>query len=337
MNEKRLPCDRWVEMDLQWFQFDRRSEQMALLVQRLLPLYQQSKGWRGLILNVGWLIDLVTEWTGQADQPLPLHSRRTAGWQGRTYADLREFLAQLKQVAAAQGLADLKVGVLFVNWGHVVWPPDLKIYDFESDWYDRHPEAYGPPHSFIGMPELIPGRALQADSYAYASFPRGAREGMPFSELFAAQWGAVSRFLELDALVLRDGFMGPMIYTRTGPFGAVASADPADVRRWTEDVRRLFHAVKAANPAVILMGYSSGVSAVADWRVGCVDFESVVADGALDAWIDQTWGGAWQDWWHQEWKGWTFQLAYLLLHGAMIAGANRKRATPCRHYNLIET
>ena len=240
-------------------------------------------------------------------------------------------------MAAAHGLPDLKVGVLFVNWGHVVWPPDIKIYDFDSDWYDRHPEAYGPPHSFIGMPELYPGRTLRADSYAYAAFPQGVSDGTPFSALFAAQWGAVSRFLNLDALVLRDGFMGPMIYTRNGPYGLTAPPDPAEVRRWTDDVRRLFRAVKAANPAVVVIGYSSGISAVADWRVGCVDFESVVADGALDAWIDQTWGGAWQDWWHQEWKGWTFQLAYLLLHGTMIAAANRRRATPCRHYALIET
>jgi hypothetical protein len=337
MDEPHLPFDRWVEMDLQWFHPDTLDEQLHTLVRRLQPLYAAVAGWRGLIFNIGWLIDLATEWTGRADQPLPLHSRRTAGWQGRTYADLRDFVARLRQVAADHGLPELKVGVLFVNWGHVVWPPDIKIYDFDSDWYDRHPEAYGPPHSFIGMPELHPGRALHADSYPYAAFPSGVLEGTPFPDLFAAQWGAVSRFLGLNALVLRDGFMGPMIYTRNGPHGTTAPSDPAEVRRWTEAVRTLFRAIKTANPNVVVMGYSSGISAVADWRVGCVDFESVVADGTLDVWIDQTWGGAWQDWWHQEWKGWTFQLAHLLLHGTMIAAANRRRATPCRHYALIET
>jgi hypothetical protein len=338
MNERpRLPFDRWIEMDLQWFQPDRLDEQIVALLDRLGPLYQPAAGWRGLIFNVGWLIDLVTEWTGRVDQPLPLHSRRTAGWLGQTYDDLRAFVARLKQQAARSGLADLKVGVLFVNWGHVVWPPDIKIYDFDSDWYDRHPEVYGPAHSFIGMPELHPGRALRADSYPYAVHPNGVSEGTPFVDLFAAQWGSASRFLGLDALVLRDGFMGPMIYTRTGPFGQTAPPDPAEVRRWTDDVRRLFRSVKDANPDAIVMGYSSAVSAVADWRVGCVDFESIVADGAIDAWIDQTWGGAWQDWWHQEWKGWTFQLAYLLLHGAMVRAANRRRKTACRHYCLIET
>ncbi len=323
-------------MDLQWFDPDRLDEQMRTLLERLLPLYRSVAGTRGLIFNVGGLIDLVTEWSGQADQPLPLR-RRTAGWQGRTYADLRSFFAALKRHAAGAGLSDLKAGILFVNWGYVFWPPDIKIYEFDSDWYDRHPEAYGEPHSFIDMPELYPGRSLRADAYPYATHPKGVSQGTPFIDLFAAQWGSASRFLGLDALVLRDGFMGPMIYTRNGPYGATASPDPADVRRWTEDVRRLFHAVKAANPDALLIGYSSAVSAVADWRVGCVDFESVVADGAIDAWIDQTWAGAWQDWWQQEWKGWTFELAYLLLHGVMIKAANCRRKTPCKHYSLIET
>jgi hypothetical protein len=333
----RLPFDRWIEMDLQWFDPDRLNEQILLLLDRLAPLYRSVSGKRGLIFNVGWLIDLVTEWTGRADQPLPLHSRRTAGWNERTYAHLRSFFAAMKQHAQAIDLADLQIGVLFVNWGHVVWPPDIKIYDFDSDWYDRHPEVYGPPTSFIGMPELHPGKTLHADRYPYAMCPNGVDDGRPFIDLFAAQWGSVSRFLQIDALVLRDGFMGPMTYVRNGPFGAMASSDPDDLQHWTEEVRRLFREVKAANRDVWLMGYSSAVSAVADWRVGGVDFESVIADGAIDAWIDQTWGGAWQDWWHQEWKGWTFQLAYLLLHGVMIEAANQRRATPCKHYHLIET
>jgi hypothetical protein len=335
--QKSLPFDRWVEMDLQWFHPEILGKQIPDLIQRLKPLYDSIGGERGLIFNVGWLIDLATEWQGSGAQLLPLHSRRTAGWSGSTYADLRDFFTRLRGEAVNQGISDFKIGVLFVEWGHVVWPPDIKIYDFDSDWYDRHPEVYDPPRSFIGMPELRPGASLQGDDYPYAAAPHGIPDGLPFTDFFSAQWGALSKFLSLDALVLRDGFMGPMIYTRHGPFGAFASPNPGDTTRWTEDVRRLFRQVKDANPHIFLMGYSSGISAVADWRVGCVDFESVVADGAMDAWIDQTWGGAWQDWWDQEWKGWTFQLAYLLLHRVMIEAANQQRKLPCKHYHLIET
>jgi hypothetical protein len=336
-SQKKLSFDRWVEMDLQWFHPERLEKQIPELIRRLKPLYSSIDGERGLIFNVGWLIDLATEWQGSPHQPLPLHSRRTAGWSGSTYAGLLDFFRRVKAEAIRQGIEDFKIGILFVEWGHVVWPPDIKIYDFDSDWYDRHPEVYDPPRSFIGMPELNPGARLHGDDYPYATSPNGLVDGRPFADFFSAQWEAVSKYLELDALVLRDGFMGPMIYTRNGPFGVSAAPDPGDIARWTEDVRRLFHQIKQANPHIFLMGYSSGISAVADWRVGCVDFESVVADGAMDAWIDQTWGGAWQDWWNQEWKGWTFQLAYLLLHRVMIEAANRQRRSPCKHYDLIET
>jgi hypothetical protein len=336
-SQKSLPFDRWVEMDLQWFHPETLEKQIPELIQRLKPLYVSIGGARGLIFNVGWLIDLATEWQGSPDQPLPLHSRRTAGWSGSTYAGLRDLFQRVRTEAAHQGISNFKIGVLFVEWGHVVWPPDIKIYDFDSEWYDRHPEVYDPPRSFIGMPELRPGAHLLEDLYPYASAPQGISAGLSFIDFFSAQWGAASKYLGLDALVLRDGFMGPMIYTRNGPYGASASPYPDDIAGWTEDVRRLFRKVKDANPHIFLMGYSSGISAVADWRVGCVDFESVVADGAMDAWIDQTWGGAWQDWWNQEWKGWTFQLAYLLLHRVMIEAANQQRKLPCKHYHLIET
>lgn len=334
----RLPFDRWLEMDLTWFDPARDMQpQIDELLNRVAPLLTSVDGERGIFFNVGWLIDLVTEWTGRPEQFIPTRSRRTAKWAGQTYADLGGFISLLRERAAHCDLADLKVGVLFVGWGHVVWPPELKIYDFDSDWYDRHPELYAPPMNFIGMPVLIPGNRLKADDHAYATAPDGLEEGTYFPDFFGAQWGDLSQFLGLDAIHLRDGLTGPMVYTRNGPFGASAPADPEAVRAFNRSVCDLFRQTKRGNPEALVVGYSSAISPVADWRVGCVDFESLVAEGFIDGWVEQTWGGAWQDWWHQLWKGWTFQLGNLLTRGALIARANEQRDTPCKFYNLIET
>ncbi|HEX2681453.1 MAG TPA: hypothetical protein VHQ03_09185, partial [Candidatus Dormibacteraeota bacterium] len=205
-------------------------------------------------------------------------------------------------------------------------------------WYERHPELYPLDISPLPGPDLDPRVPLHRDSYRYATRPEGLAEGDAFPEFFGGQWGSVAKFLGLDFIHLRDGFFGPLLYTRCGPYGTVASADPAENRTWTDAVRRLFRACKESHPDGLVIAYSSGISGTAEWMTGCVDLEEIVADGALDMFIDQTWGGAWQDWWDDTWKGWTFQLAYLLGHGAQIAAGNaRRKSDPCRHYLLIET
>jgi hypothetical protein len=211
------------------------------------------------------------------------------------------------------------------------------MYDLFTNWYERHPELYPLDISPLPGPDLDPRVPMRADAYPYATRPGGIREGEPFPEFFGAQWGSVADFLRLDLIHLRDGFLGPLLYTRVGPYGTVAAADPAENHTWTDAVGRLFRACKEARPEGLVMAYSSGISGTAEWSVGCVDVEAIVADGALDIFVDQTWGGAWQDWWDDTWKGWTFQLAYLLGHGVAIRGANTRRSAPCRHYGLIET
>jgi hypothetical protein len=325
-------------MDLTWFDpgadFAPRLDE---LFDRIAPLFAGVTGGRGIFFNLGWLIDLVTEWRGDPGQAIPTRSRRTAPWAAVTYARLREFVAAYRDAAERHGLPGLGCGILFVEWAHVVWPPELKIYDFDSDWYDRHPELYEPPRSFINMPDLHPVNALRGDDYPYASAPGGIVEGTSFATFFGRQWADFARFTGFDAILLRDGFTGPMIYTRNGPYGTRAPADPEQVARFSDAVRALYREVKQAAPERLVVGYSSAISPVADWRVGCVDFESLVADGHIDAWIEQTWAGAWQDWWHQLWKGWTFQTANLLTRGAMIAAANRRRSSPCALWHLVET
>ncbi|MFN8560912.1 MAG: hypothetical protein U0703_04640 [Anaerolineae bacterium] len=205
--------DRFLEMDLTWFDPDvDLYPQIETLVERVAPLLQAVDGWCGIFFNVGWLIDLVTEWTGDPQQNIPTLSRRTAKWAAHSYADLRDFVAAFRATAAEYHLADLKLGVLFVGWAHVVWPPELKIYDFDSTWYARHPELYAEPHTIIGMPDLHPVNCLHADNYPYAAFPNGIAEDAYFPDFFGAQWGSFAAFTGFDALLLRDGLTGPMVY-----------------------------------------------------------------------------------------------------------------------------
>lgn len=329
--------DRWVEIDVDWFGDPPWDDAIATFLERTRPLFLSADGLRGVCLNVGWLADLVTEWTGRPEQHLPLRSRRFARWAALTYGDLRRFLGSLRSAGREAGL-DLRLGILVAGLGQVVAPPVTgTMYDLFTHWYERHPELYPLDISPLPGPDLDPRVPMHADSYPYASRPQGIAEGDPFPEFFGAQWGALAGYLGLDLIHLRDGFLGPLLYTRVGPYGTVASADPEENRTWTDAVRRLFRACKEAHPDGLVMAYSSGISGTAEWLVGCVDLEAIVADGCLDIFVDQTWGGAWQDWWDDTWKGWTFQLAYLLGHAAQIRGGDTQRATPCRHYDLIET
>ena len=334
--------DRWVEIDIDWFGDPPWDGRIAEFVARTRPLWSPDQELQGVCFNIGWLADLVTEWTGRPEQKLPLRSRRFARWAALGYVDLRRFLAEVRTASAAAGVPNLRLGVLVAGLGEVVAPPVTgSMYDLFSDWHDRHPELYPLDISPLPGPDLDPRVPMRRDDYPYATRPGGIRDGEPFPEFLGAQWGAVARFLGLDLIHFRDGFLGPLLYTRVGPYGTTASADPAENRTWTDAVRRIFRSAKEAHPEGLVMAYSSGISGTAEWMTGCVDLEAIVADGALDIFVDQTWGGAWQDWWDDLWKGWTFQLAYLLGHGAQIRGGNMTRRTdlggPCRQYKLIET
>jgi hypothetical protein len=112
----------------------------------------------------------------------------------------------------------------------------------------------------------------------------------------------------------------------------------AAIQRATESVSALVRESKQANPQALLMMYSNGASAVADWRSNGTDLERIAREGYLDIFIDQTWAGGWNEvgtrhntFWNRPTLGWTYQLTYMLLHGAMLAD------TKVRHYPLVET
>jgi hypothetical protein len=137
--------------------------------------------------------------------------------------------------------------------------------------------------------------------------------------------------------MLRDSFGMPVPYSRNGPWGPVAPS-PEVIHQATDAVAALVKETKLANPDALVIMYSHGSSAVADWRSNGLDLETIAKQGYLDIWVDQTWAGAWNEvgvrdgnFWNALTKGWTYQLAYMLTHAAILAD------TRVRHYPLVET
>ncbi len=319
-------------MDLFFFREKPFRKQARELIDRLAPLYRDVEGDHGIVLCCAWLCDVVTEWNGDANQVLPFRSPTMRGWSGWSYADLKDLIDVLKDEAREAGLPRLKMGIMMVAWPVFDWG-EGGGYDLKSGWYDRHPELYGTDF----WKSIDYRKRLKKDDHRYASRPNGIQEGTSFGDFFSGQWKLLSRFLEIDAIHFRDGFLGRAIYEMVGPFGEKGPANPDDFAHWTQELIAFFTAAKAANPDCLVMAYSSARSAVGEYRVGCFDLTALVASGGIDVWIDQTWAGAWQDWWTHEFRGWTFQLANLIAHHAMVVSGNRLRETPCRHYHLIET
>jgi hypothetical protein len=355
-----IPLDRWVEIDLYWFDRENIASRVAEFWDRCMPLFEGVGGERGVILNIGWLVDFVTDWSGDPDSRISFPQKMTTqhytvdlpnrgttaermdNWRRRfeqvefvpleypawTYANVADLVRSLKEEAARRGVGGMRVGTFVVGWA--------SIYEGEeSAFARRHPEAFWPTCN--GRHCFNPESRLIANSAPVAAFAEGVREGTRAIDFFAAQWGHLSRAVGFDALVLRDSMLGMGVYGRFGPYGNNGPEDPAKLaahsRAWGDFIK----AVKEANPSVWLMGYSNSSTGVADWRVGGFDLESIAKEGFLDAFIEQTWSGAWNEtgqrketFWNYPTRGWTAQLAFTLLHGAILAESR------VRHYTLAE-
>ncbi len=356
-------ADRWMEIDLYWFDRTNITASSETFWERNNPLFASITGWKGIILNVGWAADYLTRWEGDLDQKIPFlkgiqqeewfevagqltgdTAERQRQWKERfahpanhlkkyyqewTYRELKELAASLREVAARKyGIRDVKVGSFMVDWHH--------HYGSEASPFSvRHPEV----HANYGWPNsIVFGSRLKADSFRYAAFPQGIPEATPIHEFFGAQWGNLAKAVGLDALLLRDSWIPKIAYRRGGPFGRTAPADPAVLAAYSQGAADFVRCLKQGNPRALVIGYSSGACAVADWRVNCADLEMIAKQGYLDAWIDQTWAGAWNEigvrkdnFWNIPFLGWTYQLQFVLLHGAVLAD------TKVRHYVLTET
>ena len=67
-----IPGDRWLEIDLYWFEQKDIAGSAKTFWDRFQPLFAGVQGYRGLILNVGWTVGCVMEWTGDLGQRISL-------------------------------------------------------------------------------------------------------------------------------------------------------------------------------------------------------------------------------------------------------------------------
>jgi hypothetical protein len=360
-----VPADRWMEIDLYWFDLDNMDASVNLFWERYSPLMEGVAGWKGVILNIGWLMDYVTEWNGDMNEKILLPKNmkqwelfrergqltgtteeRMAVWRNRfpkersyttiiyqpwTYGDLKKLAGLLRKVAEQKyHIGGFKVGSLVIGWENA-------YYGEPSSFTKSHPNMY--LKGVYGETGVINLEAkLTADVRKFGSYPGGIPEGTPFTVFFGKQWGSLSKATGLDAILFRDSFLGSGVYGRKGLYGLRAHEDPAKTESWTKAACDLIKQTKQSNPNSVVIGYSNAASGVADLRINCLDLETIAKDGYLDAWIDQTWAGAWNEvgqrpytFWNSQDLGWTYQLAYVLTRAAVLAD------TKVRHYFLTET
>ena len=364
----RVPGDRWMEIDLYWFDQAEMSGSVRSFWDRFAPMYKDVRGNRGVILNVGWTVGYIMEWSGNAEQRISLPAgtgeqpwvkesaplagtteQRRVEWKQRfanpsivaragygpwTYADLRRLTDAIRLEAAKRGITNFKVGSLAYAWDDA--------YGEIAPWAKRHPEAFS-TWQFTRDGQKQSGKFFDAanvlhhDASQLGGLPNGIQEGMPVYQAFAAQWGSLSRAVGLDAIILRDSFGMPVPYQRAGPDGLLEPS-PEAIGKRTEATSALVRETKRANPGALVMMYSNAATAYGDWRCNGFDLERIAREGYLDVWVDQTWAGAWNEagvrhnsFWNDPALGWTYQLAYTLTHAAMLAG------THVKHYPLIET
>jgi hypothetical protein len=360
--------DRWLELDLYWFSAEQPERSAATFWDRYRLLFADVRGYRGVVLNVGFSPNYIMEFSGNLDQQIALPkgagqeigarltgpllgdtAQRQQAWRDRfrahdnaaarvgygpwTYGGLKRLAAALRSEGARRGVSDFRVATLTVGQDGA--------YGEKASFAIAHPEAWTQwselaPGALASSSHFDPNARLRADATRRAGFPSGWPADTPLSRAFALQWGALSRSVGLDGIMLRDSFSFPRAYTRYGPWGP-SVPDAATAERTTAGLARLIRESKQANPRALIMMYSTAATATSDWRANGIDLESIAAEGFLDIFVDQTWAGAWnevgvrqQTFWNAPILGWTYQLAYLMQHAAVLAKSK------VRHYYLTE-
>ena len=90
-NSKEIPVDRWFEIDLYWFEKSDINKSVEQFWDRFYPMFDGVQGEKGVILNIGWLMDYVFSWSGNLNDEmwLPKNMGRHPGFrdEGLLYGD----------------------------------------------------------------------------------------------------------------------------------------------------------------------------------------------------------------------------------------------------------
>lgn len=360
--------DRWLELDLYWFSAEQPERSAIEFWDRYQPLFADVAGYRGVVLNLGMTANYIMEYSGDPSQRIALPkgtgqelgvrldgpllgdtAQRQDAWRERfrahdntaaqvgygpwTYGGLKALAAALRSEGARRGVAGFRVATLAVGQDGA--------YGEKASFAVAHPEAWTKwselaPGALASSSHLDPNATLRADATPRGGFREGWPAGTPVSRAFARQWGALSRSVGLDGIMLRDSFSFPRAYTRYGPWGPLIP-DAATAGRTTAGLARLIREAKQANPRALIMMYSTAATATSDWRANGIDLETIANEGHLDIFVDQTWAGAWgevgvrqQTYWNAPILGWTYQLNYMMQHAAVLAKSK------VRHYFITE-
>ena len=71
-DKSAVSADRWMEIDLYWFNRNNIQGSAEEFWDRYYPLFERVDGWKGVVLNVGWVMDYVMEWKGDLDRQISL-------------------------------------------------------------------------------------------------------------------------------------------------------------------------------------------------------------------------------------------------------------------------
>lgn len=215
-----VPSDRWLEMDLYWFDPEAVDDSAQQFWDRYAPLYRDLNGYRGVVLTVGGTVDYIMLFSGDLEQAISLPSgtgmeldepvvgdldgdttARQLAWRARfanpahassenayghwTYARLAALTRALREAGRAHGVDDFRIGTNVVGVNN--------MYGETAAFARAHPEAWtrwGEVEAFMDNRAFFdPGNSLTGDDAAYAAFPGGIPDGTMVHAAFGAQWG----------------------------------------------------------------------------------------------------------------------------------------------------